>query len=344
MHKDPYYIIERLLKEQSINFKYNYNISKYTPINYPIFSKLIVYPETIEQTIESIKIIKKFTKEKIYFFGNFSNSIIHENSKILKGSVIITKNLRKFDIFVKEKYCEVETGFPLPKFSNILSNKNFEGFSGLLGIPGSIGGSIYMNAGSFGNEISDKLISVNYLDENLKIKIIERKNIYFDWRYSIFQDKLNQSIILSAKFKLDLGDAKNIQKHKLNAQRIRSITQEKAGNNYGSVFATKWIYNESNYKNYIYKIFKKFLNLLYVILLSTMKLEFTRTFLTKLLINFNKKYFGITNNKNIKISNKSLNCFLIKTKDTKPSEYINFISSFKKKFNPKCKIEIRIYD
>ena len=319
-------------------------MSRYTPFDYPVISKLIIYPKTIEQTIYAAKIVKEYSDGKIYFFGNFSNSIIHEKSKILNQSLIITKNLKKFNIFEKEKFCEIESGYPLPKFSNILSNKNFEGFSGLLGIPGSIGGSIFMNAGSFGHEISDKLISVNYLDQNLKIKTIEKKNINFDWRYSIFQDRLSQSLILSAKFRLDAGNNKKIQKHKFNSQKARSITQEKAGNNYGSVFATKWIYNESNYKNYIYKIIKKFLNLIYVFALKNMKLEFTRSFFTKILINFNKKYFNINDSSNIKISNKSLNCFLIKTKKTKPSEYINFISSFKKKFNPKCKVEIRIYE
>ena len=343
MHKDPYFIINRLLKEQSINFQYNYNISIHTPFDYPVISKIIIYPKTIEQTIYAAKIVKEYTDGKIYFFGNFSNSIIHEKSKILNGPVIITKSLRKFDIFEKEKFCEIESGYPLPKFSNILSNKNFEGFSGLLGIPGSIGGAICMNAGSYGHEISDKLISVNYLDQNLKIKTIEKKNINFDWRYSIFQDKLNQSLILSAKFRLDVGNNKKIQEHKFNSKKHRSITQEKAGNNYGSVFATKWIYNESKYKSYKYEIFKKFLNLIYIFALK-LKLEFARSFLTKILINFNKKYFNISDSGNIKISNKSLNCFLIENKDTKPSEYINFISSFKKKFNPKCKVEIRIYE
>ena len=83
MHNNSYYIIDKLLKEQSINFQYNYNMSRYTPFDYPVISKLIIYPKTIEQTIYAAKIVKEYSDGKIYFFGNFSNSIIHEKSKIL---------------------------------------------------------------------------------------------------------------------------------------------------------------------------------------------------------------------------------------------------------------------
>lgn len=152
-----YYTIARLFKEKSINFYKNYNLVKNTPFKYKLISKLIICPQNQKELISAVKILSKNTQNKIYCFGNFSNSIIHEKSEILNHPIIITKNLKKFDINLNQNFCEVEAGYPIPKFSSILSKKGFTGFSGLLGIPGSIGGGIFMNAGSFGNEISVKI-------------------------------------------------------------------------------------------------------------------------------------------------------------------------------------------
>jgi len=343
MNQELYYTIEKILKEQNIDFKKNYNLSFFTPFEYPLLSRLIIQPKTQKELIDTVSIFRKFTRDKIHCFGNFSNTIIHENSKILNKPIIITRNLKNIQIEETKNFCEVECGYPLPKFSSILTNKSYKGFSSLLGIPGSIGGAIFMNAGSFGQEISDKLISVNYLDNDLNIKTIFKKDINFDWRYSDFQNEIEHQAIISARFNLDKGDEKKLKQHMLFSKKRRSRTQEKPGNNFGSVFATRWIYGESNVKDYNYKIINNFINFLFTIT-KKFRPKIVSLFLTNLIYSFNKKYFDFKNNEKIIISQKTLNCFLIKNEKTKPSDYINFIYKFKKKFKPKCKVEIRIYD
>lgn len=344
MQNNNYFVLKKILTENLIEFNSDYNISKYTPIKYPLISKLVIYPKSQTEFINTLNILKNHYEKKITCFGKFSNTIIHENSNVLNEPIIITKNLNKIEIKNNKKICKVEAGFPLPKFCKILSYENFKGFSGMLGIPGSIGGAIYMNAGSFENEISDNLISVDYIDKDLNLKTIYKKEINFRWRHSNFQNSISHLAILSAKFNLIPGDEKKIKNHLLNSQKIRSETQEKPGNNYGSVFATKWIYGESNCKSFEYKIIKKFIEVLFKIAMKIFNSQKLYYFFTKLNIIFNKKYFNIENNNNIRISNRSLNCFLINNEKTKPSDYINFILNFKKKFNPNCKVEIKIYD
>ena len=200
-----------------------------------------------------------------------------------------------------------------------------------------------MNAGSFGQEISDKLISVDYLDMDLNIKTLDKQSINFDWRYSNFQDEIKHLAILSAKFKLDKGDEKKLKRHMVFSKKKRSRTQEKAGNNFGSVFATRWIYNESNIKNYKYKFINNSTNYMFKIT-KYFRPKIVASYLTNFLYFFNRGYLDLKDNDKIEISNKTLNCFLIKNEKTKPSDYINFIYNFKKKFKPKCKIEIKIYE
>jgi UDP-N-acetylmuramate dehydrogenase len=87
------------------------------------------------------------------------------------------------------------------------------GFSGLefaSGIPGTVGGAIYMNAGASGTETKDPLLEVCFLDENNELKVLSRGQIDFGYRFSSFQQK--RVAILSGKFSLTLAqEARNNQ-------------------------------------------------------------------------------------------------------------------------------------
>lgn len=78
------------------------------------------------------------------------------------------------------------------------------------GIPGSVGGAVFMNAGAYGGEISQVLVSVDYLDENAEIRTISAKDAQLSYRRSIFMDH-PEWVILRAKFSLGHGDPAEIQ-------------------------------------------------------------------------------------------------------------------------------------
>ena len=78
------------------------------------------------------------------------------------------------------------------------------GFEFACGIPGSIGGAVFMNAGAYGGEISHILISAQVLTRDGEIKTIEARDMRFGYRHSVLQD--NQEVVVSAKFSLKPGD------------------------------------------------------------------------------------------------------------------------------------------
>ena len=78
------------------------------------------------------------------------------------------------------------------------------------GIPGSVGGGIFMNAGAYGGEISQVLESVDYLDENCELQTIPAADVQLAYRHSIFMDHPDW-VILRAAFRLKKGDASEIQ-------------------------------------------------------------------------------------------------------------------------------------
>ena len=90
-----------------------------------------------------------------------------------------------------------------------LANEGITGFEELSGIPGTIGGAIYMNAGAYGKEIKDICIETKYMDENENIYTLTNQNQNFKYRSSIFQTK--EYIILQTKLKLNYDKKENIQ-------------------------------------------------------------------------------------------------------------------------------------
>jgi len=86
------------------------------------------------------------------------------------------------------------------------------GLSGLefaYGIPGTVGGAVYMNAGAYGGEMKDVLVSVRYLTAEGEIVEIPAEQLDLSYRHSIFEE--NGGCILSAKFHLARGNAADIR-------------------------------------------------------------------------------------------------------------------------------------
>ena len=101
-----------------------------------------------------------------------------------------------------------------------------------IGIPGTIGGAIYMNAGAYGNNMSDIVKSVIVLNEKFQIKEIPLEKLKFDYRYSIFQDNKNL-ICVAANIKLEHGNhdeiASKIKENLLKRKNSQPLEYPSAG-------------------------------------------------------------------------------------------------------------------
>ncbi len=102
----------------------------------------------------------------------------------------------------------------LSKISNEAYNKGLTGLEFAIGIPGSIGGAVRMNAGAYGNEIKDIVLSSEYLDKNLTLHKINNKDHEFKYRYSRFNEN-KSDIIISSVLQLKEGNKEEI-KEKMN--------------------------------------------------------------------------------------------------------------------------------
>lgn len=147
---------------------------------------------------------------KYEIIGNGSNILVSDNG--YDGVIIKPSNFNEITIENDVLYCQ--SGALLSKIGTFCQNKSKSGFEALCGIPATIGGAICMNAGAYGSEISDILISSTYLDNNGEIKILDKNQHDFSYRHSFYIEN-PEFIILEAKFAV-----KNAEKEQITADML----------------------------------------------------------------------------------------------------------------------------
>lgn len=203
------------------------NIKDYTTYKLKGKIKKIIIPESIE---ELTLVLKKLKDYKI--IGNGSNLIISES---------YTKPLIKLEklnnIEIKDNKVIVQAGYSLSKLSRLCIKKGLSGLEFACSIPGTIGASIYMNAGAFGHDIFEVVESIKVIDDKLNIKKVEKKDLKKSYRNSILKEKnyICIEVVLSLKNK----NAKTILKDVSNIMRKRRETQPLNYPSAGSVFKNK---------------------------------------------------------------------------------------------------------
>ncbi|MEX0587591.1 MAG: UDP-N-acetylmuramate dehydrogenase [Patescibacteria group bacterium] len=115
----------------------------------------------------------------------------------------------------------VKGGTALQKLVDFANRIGLAGFENLTGIPGTVAGAIYGNAGAYGQTISDALISVTVFDGRVR-RIIRRSQCRFSYRKSIFKEKRGWFII-EAEFRPGLGDPKTLRAASREVRAVRDV-------------------------------------------------------------------------------------------------------------------------
>lgn len=163
-----------------------------------------VEPYSLDDLKEILSYIKD-NKIDYKILGNGSNIIAGSNA--YNGVVISLKHFDNYEIRNEEVY--VEAGVLAPYLANVLANSGLSGFEFASGIPGSVGGLIYMNAGAYKKEMGDILKEVQVLRKD-EIITLKKEELKLAYRYSIFQEHPHWTII-SCTIKLSQKDSKEIK-------------------------------------------------------------------------------------------------------------------------------------
>ena len=180
---------------KNIIFEKRIKLSDYTTIKVGGIAEYFSKPNSSSEFINLIK-WSNSNNQECQVIGAGSNLLI--NNIFLKGLTICTKNMRSIKIDSSTGIVEAEAGVMLPAMSNALAKNGLQGGEWSVGIPGTVGGAICMNAGSGDLSLAKNLLSVQVIDtKTLKVYEIQKKDIDFQYRFSPFQD--NNLILISAK-------------------------------------------------------------------------------------------------------------------------------------------------
>lgn len=187
-------------------------IKKNTPLkNYTTFriggkAKYFFWAKTKKDLILVIKLAKQL-KLPLFILGNGSNLLISD--KGFNGLVVKVQNT---GYEIQDIKIYAEAGTSLSQLANVSVKFGLMGLEWTIGIPGTVGGAIYGNAGAFNQSMKDIIESVEVFDiAEEKNRIFRNKDCKFGYRNSIFKHK-KKLIIISAILKLRKGNKKEIQK------------------------------------------------------------------------------------------------------------------------------------
>ena len=218
---------------KNIIYEKNIRLFNYTTIKVGGLAEYFAAPNNIDEFINLVK-WSHFNNQECRIIGAGSNLLI--NNICLEGLTICTKKLKAVKIEPLTGLIEADAGVMLPVISNLLAKNGLQGGEWTVGIPGTVGGAIYMNASSGGLSLENNLLSVQAIDtKTLEISEIQKKDINFNYRFSPFQQ--NDLIILSAKlqFKTKGNISKLLKTTKRNLKR-KTETQPYNLPSFGSVF------------------------------------------------------------------------------------------------------------
>ena len=162
--------------------------------------------------------------------GNSSNIIVRDGG--IDGFVIMFDHFR--DIKVNGYVIEAEAGAKLIDVTHVARYHSLTGFEFACGIPGSIGGAVYMNAGAYGGEIAHILQSCKVLTPEGEIKTLTAEELAFGYRHSKIQE--TGDVVIAAKFALAPGNYDQINQEMARLTHLRELKQPLEYPSCGSVF------------------------------------------------------------------------------------------------------------
>ena len=181
---------------------------------------------------EMARVIKFANQETIPWMvlGNASNIIVRDGG--IRGFVILCDKLNS--VSVDGYTIEAEAGANLIETTRIALRHSLTGFEFACGIPGSIGGAVFMNAGAYGGEIAHILQSCKVMTREGEVQTLSAQDMVFGYRHSAVQD--SGAVVLSAKFALAPGNYQAIEQEMARLTHLRELKQPLDYPSCGSVF------------------------------------------------------------------------------------------------------------
>lgn len=171
---------------------------------------IMVFPED-PVSLRNVLVAADAGDIPVFFFGAGTNLLAADGK--IEGIAVSLKNFNSIEPTRESDETSVVlyagAGVPLAQLISVARKNGYSGLEPLAGIPGYFGGAVYMNAGSFGTEMKDLIVSVALMDMTGGIEILQKEEMSFSYRSSNLPEG---TVILSANIKLTRDDPEEVKK------------------------------------------------------------------------------------------------------------------------------------
>ena len=194
------------LAAAGIPFKENEPLAAHCTFKIGGPADVFILPESEAQLCAAVALCKA-EAVRYYLLGNGSNILFADEG--YRGAVIDTTALKIELRFADTVQVTAGAGLKLSALCTAALEHGLTGLEFAYGIPGTVGGAVYMNAGAYGGEMKDVLTTVRYLAAEGEVREVPAAELDLRYRHSIFEE--NSGCILSAQFHLQPGNAADIR-------------------------------------------------------------------------------------------------------------------------------------
>lgn len=306
------------LQEQDIPFQENVEIARLSQIKAGGVFRIMVKPTSEDQIVALLRELKaRALPYKV--LGNLSNVLFRDGE--IRSVAISMRGLRQLT-FGDDGIVTAEAGGMLPTMATKLVQAGYKGFAGLIGVPASIGGAVFMNASCYGDAVSDYLVDVRCINKAGEIQTFTAAELDFSWRHSAFHGQLAGYIIIGARFRPIAGDKEAECKREEDIRSLRRTYQENTYPNLGSIYATKDIYQDLAKRFLGYKVGLLFVRLLIRLTQTSLSDGYLR--FPTYAIPFTKAYFHLKAGNAVDFSTSTFNC-VVNRGGAKADDIIEFV-------------------
>ena len=213
-------VIQNIKRENIGRIEENISLKKYTTYKVGGKSRCVVYPKNVDKLVKLIKLLNQ-NDIKYKIIGNGSNLLFSD---------------KDFDdIEINDNRIKVGAGYSLMKLSRIAMKNSLTGLEFAAGIPGTVGGAVFMNAGAYKSDMGYIVKSVKVLTPDYRIIELENRELDFHYRTSYLK-KHPKYICLEAVIKLEHGSRSAIENLMKERLKRRMSSQPLNYPSAGSVF------------------------------------------------------------------------------------------------------------
>lgn len=200
------YAFAESLKSDNCDILVDSPMSRQTSFKAGGNADVIAFPKTVASLVN---VLKTANLNDIPFtvMGNGSNLLVRDCG--IRGIVVKTTGMNP-EIEVDDEIIRCSAGTSLSKLCTVALENGLTGLEFAYGIPGTVGGAVFMNAGAYGGEIKDVLTSVQHISPDFIIENVNATDLNLAYRRSFYSDN-HDYIIATAEFRLQKGDKNEIK-------------------------------------------------------------------------------------------------------------------------------------